>query len=201
MELDQDAKISRARRRGAAIEENLRAAAFLPLPEKICGIEVVPLTLRILARLRAARSPFLAGGKIRPGHIGTFLWAVSPDYNSGARAPDELLERAAILPYTRAVRAIRRYLFYAWMDRPPVRRNRKDDLAAVSFEAGMIHHIAHAYGWDDEAILDKPLRRLYQYLTMLRREADPKGVTFNPLVDRLTKPLRKKLTDIGPQSV
>jgi hypothetical protein len=191
MELDQDHQIQSARRRGAAIEENLRAAAFLPFNEKICGIEVVPLTLRILGRLRASKSPFLCGGEIRPGHIVAFLWAISPDYNPGVKAPDSLVEKAGALPYQRARRAIRKYLFLAWMDRPPVRRNAKGDLAAVSFEAAMIHHIATAYGWDDETILDKPLKRLYQYLTMVRLESNPKAVTFNPIVDRLVRRLRK----------
>jgi len=185
--MDQEHKLKRARERGSAIEQNLRAAAFLPFNEKICGIEVVPLTLRILGRLHASRSPFLVGGRIRPGHIAAFLWAVSPDYKPSARAPDKLVERAAAIYYPRAVRMVRRYLFYAWMDRPPVRRNSKGDPSTISFEAAMVHHIAAAYGWDDEVILDKPLKRLYQYLTMVRLEGNPKAVTFNPIVDRLVR--------------
>ena len=185
-------KLELARSRGAAIEQNLRAAAFLPFNERICGIEVVPLTLRILGRLRASHSPFLVGGWIRNGHIAAFLWAVSPGYSltSAAeknKAREELVQRAAALPRARALKAVRKYLFLAWMDRPPVRRSAKGDLSAVSFEAAMVHHIARVYHWDDDLILDKPLKRLYQYLTMIRLEGDPKAITFNPIVDRLVR--------------
>ena len=194
--MDKEHKLERARERGAAIEQNLRSAAFLPFNEKICGIEAVPLTLRILGRLRASRSPFLVGGWIRPGHIAAFLWAVSPGYALKAsakknKARQELIERATVLPKARAIRAVRKYLFLAWMDRPPVRRNAKGDLSAVSFEAAMIHHIATTYHWDDEQILDKPLKRLYQYLTMIRLDVNPKAVTFNPIVDRLVRRVRR----------
>jgi hypothetical protein len=193
-------KLELARERGAAREQNLRAAAFLPFNERICGLEVVPLTLRILGRLRAARSPFLVGGRVRPGHVGAFLWAVSPSYAlEGAEknhARQKLIERAAALPYQRARSAIRKYLFLAWMDRPPVRRSRKGDLSIVSFEAAMIHHIAKAYSWGDEKILDTPLKRLYQFLTMIRLEGDPKAPTFNPIVDRLVRLV--KHADMSP---
>jgi hypothetical protein len=197
MELER--KLQRARERGAALEQNLRSAAFLPFNETICGIKAVPLTLRILGRLRHHRSPFLVGGRIRPGHCVAFLWAVSPDYGSEnatrAKAKERLVERAAVLPERRAIKAIRKYLFLAWMDRPPVRRARKDDLAAISFDAAMIHHIANAYGWDDETILDKPLKRLYQYLTMIRIDGNAEAVTFNPIVDRLVRAAQTKPTD------
>jgi len=66
-------------------------------------------------------------------------------------------------------------------------------LPAVAFEAATIHHVAKAYGWDDEVILDKPLRRLYQYLTMIRIDGNPKAPTFNPIVGRLTKRIVKRL--------
>ena len=196
-------KLKRARQRGAALEQNLRSAAFLPFNERICGIESVPFTLRILGRLRAARSPFLVGGRIKPGHIAAFLWAVSPGYTLKSlakkkQARQRLVEQAAALPLHRARAAIRKYLFLAWMDRPPVRQNRKDDLPATAFEAAIIHHIGKVYHWDDEQILDKPMKRLYQYLTMIRLEGDPKAITFNPIVDRLVRRLRP--ADTSPLS-
>jgi hypothetical protein len=175
------------------VEENLRASAFSSLPETICGIEVVPLTLRTLERLRASKSPFLLGGPIRAGHIVAFLWALQKEYEPNKQAPDKFLIRVGVLNRVRVIRAIRRYLFYACMDRPPMPVNAKGDLPLVAFAASMIHHLAKTYGWDDEAILDKPLRRLYQYLTLIRRENNPQAPTFNPIADRLTKPLREKL--------
>jgi hypothetical protein len=189
---------ARAERFGREIEENVRGAAFLSTTEKICGIEVVSLTMRIFRRLKAARSPFLVGGRRpRAGDCVAFLWAVSSAYNLKSKrareqAKQKLIERAASLTYRRTLRGIRRYLFYAWMDRPPAARGVGSG-AAVTFEAAMIHHLASVYGWDDEAILDKPLRRLHQYLTMIRVDVNPRAVTFNPIVQRLTKPVRAKL--------
>jgi hypothetical protein len=198
--LDDHPAYRRAKERGAALEENLRAAAFLPIPEKICGIEVVPLTLRIILRLTASRSPFMIGRSIRAGHIVAFLWAVSPGYSLRTKRAREsakvrLVEKAAAIPYIRARSAIRKYLYYAWLDRPPVNRKKKGTPLPVCFAAAMVHHMAKAYGWTEETILEIPIRRLYQYLNMIRLEGNPNAVTFNPIVDRLTKPIRQKLLE------
>lgn len=199
MELEKIPGYRRAEIRGEALEENIRGNAFVSIPEKICGIEVLSLTMRIVRRLKVAKSPFLCGGGIRAGDVLTFLWAVSPGYSLRTKKAREkakavLVEKMGALPYRRAVRGVRRYLFYAWMDRPPTSRKTKNETSKgfVAFEAAMIHHIASAYGWDDELILDKPLRRLHQYLTMIRIGSDPKAHTFNPIIARLTRPLRKK---------
>ena len=198
MELDKIPGYQRALELGAELEEKLRGSVFLPVQEKICGIEVLPLTLRIVRRLRTVRSPFICGGRggIGAGDILVFLWAVSPGYffrtkKAREKAKAKLIDRARAISYRQAVRGIRRYLFYASMDRPPAPRS-KSGASFVAFEAAMIHRIAAAYGWDDEAILDKPLRRLYQYLTMIRIATDPKAKTFNPIVARVTRPLKKK---------
>lgn len=203
MELEKIPGFTRARDRGREIEDSLRIAPFLPLYEKICGIEVVPLTLRIILRLTAARSPFFAGNAIpKGGDVVAFLWAVSPGYSlegeEKEKAKEALLEKARTLPYRQALRAVRRYLYYAYMDRPPASRRKGGPSAPVTFAAAICHHIAAAYGWDDETILDKPLRRLYQYIAMIRIDGSESGraVTFNPIVDRLTKPIREKAFNV-----
>jgi hypothetical protein len=197
VEIDKIPGYQRAKERGAALEENIRGSAFLSIPEKICGLEVLPLTMWIVRRLRIARSPFLCGGRIRAGDVLAFLWAISPGYllrtkKAREKAKAALIEKMRGIPYRRAVRGIRRYLFYAWMDRPPSARTKKGGSATVAFEAAMIHYLATSYGWDDEAILDKPLRRLHQYLTMIRLEGNPHAHIFNPIVSRLTRPLKRK---------
>jgi hypothetical protein len=197
MELAKIPGYQRARERGAELEDNIRGSAFVSVPEKICGIEVLPLTMRIVRRLRIARSPFFCGGGIRAGDVLAFLWAISPGYflrtkKAREKSKAALVEKARGLGYHRAVRGIRRYLFYAWMDRPPSPRTKKGEPTPVAFEAAMVHHVASAYGWDDEAILDKPLRRLHQYLNMIRLEVNPKAQIFHPIVARVTRPLKKK---------
>jgi hypothetical protein len=192
--LDDHPAYRRAKEWGIAIEERARAAPFRELKETICGIPVVPLTLRIIRRLKEARSPFLVGGHVTPGALVAFIWAVSPDYKLGTTAPDALIEQVRALPFTRVRREIRRMVFYAWMDRPPVsRKNGSSAPPAVAFEVAMIHHIAKAYHWDGEKIRNIDLRVLHQFLTMIRIDGDSKAVTFNPIVSRLTKRVLKNL--------
>jgi hypothetical protein len=197
VEIDKIPGYQRAKERGGAIEESIRGNAFLSIPEKICGIEVRPLTLRIVRRLKVSRSPFICGGPTGAGDCLVFLWAVSPGYllrtkKAREKAKTALIEKARGIPYRRAVRGIRRYLFYTSIDRPPTPRGKKNEGSFISLEAAIVHQIASAYSWDDEAILDKPLRRLYQYLTMIRLCTDPKAKTFNPIIARLTRPLKRK---------
>ena len=98
VELDKIPAYVKAKARGIAIEESLRASAFLPFEEKICKIPVVSITLRIVRRLHAARSPFFVGGRVYPGDVVAFVWALSPQYN-GQSPPDELVERVRVLNF------------------------------------------------------------------------------------------------------
>jgi hypothetical protein len=192
--------LARAARRGAALEEAWHDRAFLGIPEKICGIEAVPITLRILLRLFASRSRFFGPGQVRSGDIGVFLWAVSPKF----RMPNEpnkrgyklarkaFVESIVALDYFRARRAIDRYIFRHFLDRPPKSRSTKNTAAAVSLAAALINIFAKAYGWRRDDILDEPICCLYQYLTELRLE-NPKAMTFNPIIARLKRPILAKL--------
>ena len=187
----------RATARGSALEEHWRDNAFLGIEEKICGVTVRSITLRMFLRLCAARSPFfMPGPAIRPGHIAAFLWALSPKYKMPqergyARARQEFVDSIVELDYRAARRAIIRYIWRHFMDRPPSKRKRKSEPTAVSIAAAIVHALAQTYGWDDEAILDKPMARLYQYFIELRTEAFRNAKqpvpTFNPIVQRLRK--------------
>src|ERR1700730_16876235 len=113
MELDKIPGYQRAKERGAAVEESVRGRAFVSIPEKICGVEVFPLTLRTIRRLRIAGSPFFCGGGIRAGDVLAFLWAISPGYllrtkKAREKAKAELAEKQRKLSYRRSVRGIRR---------------------------------------------------------------------------------------------
>jgi hypothetical protein len=200
--LEQLPDYRRATARGAAIEEAWRDNAFLGLEEKICGVTVRAITLRILLRLFAAKSPFFMPGPIRPGHIAAFLWHLSPKHkmpneHGYKRAREAFADSIVHLDYRIARRAIYRYIFRHFMDRPPNKRRKKHDPTSVSLAAAIIHALAKTYGWDDEVILDKPIARIYQYFIELRTEhyvnAKQPPPTFNPIVSRLRKRALKRL--------
>jgi hypothetical protein len=202
--LEQLPEYRRATRRGAALEEHWRDNAFLGLDEKICGITVRAITLRMFLRLCRARSPFLCPGRIRPGHVAQFLWHLSPKHKMPhergyKRARQAFADSIARLDYRTARRAIFRYIWRHFMDRPPSKRARKSEPASVSIAAAIIHALAKSYGWNDEEILDKPMARIYQYIIELRtehaRDAKQPVPTFTPVVSRLRKRVLKRLDE------
>ena len=110
-------------------ETDLRDAAFLPVTDSICGVEVNQLTPFHLAALTLARSPFICGGMPFPRDIALFLWCVSPEYNPRAVVSRWLfIRRVAKLDYREAVEGVMRYVGEAIrLHRPDV----KDPVAEI----------------------------------------------------------------------
>ena len=85
-----------------ARENTIRAAACLGVNEKICGLEVRPLTAWLYRWLALVRSPFLipgmtAGALVEKPEIVNdvmaFLWIVSPMFVPGARQRERWWQR------------------------------------------------------------------------------------------------------------
>jgi len=64
-----------------AEESAAREAAFLPVKESICGIDVEGFSPFHFVILDAARSPFMHGGMPTAVDVAVFLWVISPSYN------------------------------------------------------------------------------------------------------------------------
>lgn len=87
-------------------ENDIRDAAFLALPARICGISVRPMTLRHWLILDGIDSYFLKpkSGPPNADDISAFLWVLSPQFDarSGARW-DRILRRCGRVPILRAL--------------------------------------------------------------------------------------------------
>ena len=184
MQFDQIPGMREALAAAAAEEELRRDLAFCDLELDIAGEPVRQLTPRHMMLLFQARSPFFCGGRRQPEHVAQFLWAVSPQFSPDVRTRDAFLERIAeTVPFQPARDGIEEYLDQALMDSPPTSSRRSRHAAICSFLAVLVHRIASAYHWDEGAILEKPIARLYQYLRLLDRDAG-ETVFFNKLTDR-----------------
>src|SRR5436189_6225397 len=153
-----DRNLARAKR----FEDRLRDTPFLPVGEKVNGVEVKQFTLRHLILLLRLRSPFLCGGKIRIEDVGTFMWVINPHFSienppiKAAWGYRKYLEWKALnVPTSREVfltqlvcyprwgffyRGIRRYIKRAFHDSPP--ETDGGTTVAASFAAGLVHKIA-----------------------------------------------------------
>lgn len=174
--------------RAKEVDGSLRERGFLPILDNINGVVVKQFTLRHFTILSHLQSPFIYGGVRRIEDVGQFLWVVSPKYDTlppEESAQKRFLTELVLHPHwDRFYRGIDRYLQRTFRDTPPTVGNGKE--IAVCYSAGVIHHIAGAYGWDDDAIMDKPLIRLFQYLKWIQVANNPMTPQFNPMQDRVT---------------
>jgi hypothetical protein len=157
-------------------EQFLWDAAFLGLPEKICGFEVKPLTARHLLWLYTIRSPFVTGQRMTDLdvhlHAAAFMRLVAPDFSPKHRWRRRLFFWRYRHSFARqrvdvAVTAIRDYLGEAFAESP----GGKGGEAYYSVAASVIHFICGNYsGVSFEATLDLPLKIVFQLMKCKRRE-------------------------------
>jgi len=192
----------RAVKRAGRLEDSWREFPFLGVTDRICGVEVNLLTLRMFAQFCNARSPFFVGGSIRPEHIVQILWRLSPkyrspitDHRSHKKARSAFVRSIIALPYRKARRAIHRFLDRMLIDKPPV-TDCPSSQPDVSFVASFVHELASAYGWTQDHILDLPMPAIFQYFREIKRDkysaAGKSCPRFNPLRSRLTKRILEK---------
>lgn len=141
--------------------------AFIDLNEKICGIEIRQMRPLHLAMLDAARNPFLSEEvDIEPGeampHLVIFLWALSSEFQPGeCSAKSNFIKRCRKLKYQEAVDAIRKYIEDTFQDSPP---ECKAGASYTSWVASIVDLLASEYGWNEEAIFQIPMKRIFQYV-------------------------------------
>ena len=178
----------------AAIDPNRPGGSGEPPLPKGRTIRASQISLRMFIQLCAVRSPFLVGGKVGPEHVAQILWRLSPQYGDPAERKT-FVASIADLPFKATVRAIQRYLDRMLADKPPSSSKSSGSRPDTSFAASVIHALAQTYSWGDEAILDLPMPRIFQYLRKIRRDADPEFSYFNPLRDRVQKYITDKVLE------
>ena len=166
-----------------------RLAAFTDCPERIAGVEVIPLTPRLALELDAGGSAFFRGGIPTSGDVAAFLWHVSvqrqkpgPWYLTRKRwsavNQSRFITSIVTLDYFEAFGRIRDYLEDSASDGPA--RRESTGPAYAGWASGMVDAVASRYGWAEDEILDIPFKRLWQYWRRWsHRETEGKQIFLN----------------------
>ena len=167
-------------------EQEKREEAFLGLATPICGMSVVPLTLRRLTYLFQARSAFFYSNERDGGDVGLFLWCVSPAFRPGDPAATDLFrvalqEAGALNDLSKALAEIQEYLDAAFNDAPPTQGSNdpNEKKPSISFTASLVGTFAVEYGWSVETTMETPMSVLYQLLHHISMRK-PDGPPFMP---------------------
>jgi len=165
-----------------AQESLLRDAAFLPVNESICGFEVCQMTLRHWLILRVAKSPFITGGIPNPKQLALFLWILNPIYNAEGRRRRRFMfccrwafrkeENVRTL-----VGEARKYVAETMQDGEFVRTENYEP-SYYSMAAHFCGLLGMHLGFSEDDVMAMPLRRLFQYVKVIRDLIDsgvPKG--------------------------
>ena len=168
-----------------AKEQSLRDGAFVDVPALAGGIILEPLTIRRLLILETCGDPFTCGGKVSAGDVARFLWVCSPGFTTTDRKKrDAFIKACAKMDAVETVKEIRAHVERAFFDAPQG-GSADAGQSTTSFAASLVDVFASEYGWAEEAILDLPLPRAFQYLRKIQKRHDPKGLQSNPLSDRV----------------
>ena len=159
-------------------ENDIRDASFLDLTTSICGVEIRQMTPRDLLILDGIGNPLMYGGLPSPAELADFLWKLSPLYKENARLRRYLFGvTIRKMNFIAAVQACRRYVDDTFQDSPA---SSGASAPYVSWCAHLVVNISTETGWSEAAILNTPLKRLFQYLKAIRRRDNPQAPMHNP---------------------
>lgn len=162
-------------------EELLRNAAFLDVPELVGGVECQPFTLRHWCVLQCIGSPFVVGGVPSLEDVSKFLWSVNKRYNRNSKIRRYFfIKSTRKLQYFGTVRAIQDYLEKSFCDFPGGKTSGFTP-AYWSCFANIISELAKEHGWDEQKIMDMPLKRIWQYIRVIRKRQNPNEVFSNTI--------------------
>jgi hypothetical protein len=167
--------------REAVIRERyVRASSFIDAPELICGIKVRPLAVSHLAILDSLGNAFVTGGKdYGVDDICAFLWVVSLEFKAfDIEARDNFVSRLAARDAEELAAGIVDFLVEAFQDSPQSSGQAGDSFCA--WVATYVDTLASEYGWGESEILAMPLKRVFQYIRLIRKRNDPKVSFIDP---------------------
>lgn len=153
-------------------EQNLRNLAMDGQVIPLCGRLVRQLTLRHVVRLSGCENHFITGGTLDPAEVAVFLWIVSPQYCLDPAKRDAFYQAALRLDFQKAFREINAYLDDALWDCDSGGGDPRVLVKSYySYAARLVSFLALHFHWDDDAILDKPIARLFQYERVIQKRA------------------------------
>lgn len=156
-----------------------RELAFMPAPMPICGLPIRHLNPRHQMILVRCRNAFVCGGLVQPKDVAFFLWALSPEYvmNDTEKRDAYIRERVARLNFRKVSKEILAYMQQVMQDMP--QGEGVDQKLYTAPVASLVDLLALEYGWSDEAILEMPLARIFQYARRIQARHQPRVPLFN----------------------
>ena len=180
-------------------QDLVRDAAFLGVPEILCGLEVSAMTFRHLLWLQMIRSPFVGLSSLTPEtlhlDVAAFFKTVAPlpkpSFLGVANKADlkSFMLKVGKLKAPDAVKGIRDFISENFMDAPGGGDNSGPSYYSVG--ASVINRLCSKYGGLNPnpmifpSAIDMPLKSAWQLLKCLKRDENPKAILFNGLSDKV----------------
>ncbi len=161
--------------------------AFTGLEPAICGVILVnPFTPQMFVELDGCGNAFFGDELPGVADVAAFLWRISPVYKRGDNEA-RLIFFGLInnLPYEQCAVELYQYLKRSWAGMPQGKSTARGQQSAGTWISRIVHILASKYGWSEEEILNKPFRRLWQYINRIIEEADEHYIERCPEAQRL----------------
>ena len=182
-----------------ARQDLVRDAAFLGVPETLCGITVAPMTFRHLLWLQIVRSPFIGASPPNSAmlhlDVATFFKTVAPFSPPSfmakppAAALRAFMAKVGRLKAPEALDGIRDFVNEAFMDAPG--GGESSNVSYFSIGAALTHRLCEHYSGLDPnpmnypSAADMPLKAGFQLLKCLKKSERPDAIMFNGLSDQI----------------
>jgi len=165
-------------------QNSIRDSAFFLETEELCGLRVLPMSIRHFLIADAAESPFIRGESIPSlEDCALFLWIVSQDFCFDPAKRDQWVVRhcgnLTLLP---TVTEIIGYIDEAMLDSPGGGGPRHKP-TPYSWVATLVDIIASEYGWSERDILNLPMKRAFTYQRRIQHRRSPDAPLINSMTD------------------
>ena len=160
-------------------ENDIRDAAFLDLTTRIGGVEIHQLTPRDLLILDGLDNPLVSGGVPSPAQLAHFLWLLSPFYVEHSKLRRWKFARSVRkLNFVTTVQACWKFMDDTFQDSPG--GSGPTGTPFAGWCAYLVDRLSSNYGWSESEILQTPLKKLFQYIKVIRARTDADYSPHNP---------------------
>ncbi len=117
-----------------------------------------------------------------------FLWIVSPDFKPSRIAAKWFLWKHRKTDPAELLPEIQKYMARTFSNMPGA----KSQSEGSAWVASMVDLLASEYGWTEDAVLNCPLRRIFQYVSMIKARATQQPIVFSSEADALQAEFMEK---------
>ena len=137
------------------------------------------MTIRHFFILDGIQSPYLTNTQPTPEDMAIFLWVLSPRYQPNEAAREKFCEDIYSVNIQQATKDIERYLIATFQD---AETDAADHKKYANYITYLVDLFGREYGWQPDAIMEMPMRQLYQINTAIgERYARQNGEKYTKL--------------------